>query len=120
MKKVCVALSILTLCGCIDMGRVGFHPVSRMVDFDGHQNDVANCLQDSAVNQHLSMNYSDMISGGTTRYKLKDANYEDVAWIDLSESKRKEVTAFFFYAPDSPEIKTAILAMISQCKNSLR
>ncbi|KAB8306255.1 hypothetical protein EH228_18390 [Erwinia endophytica] len=118
MKKLPLALFITTLCGCVDLGRVGLHPDTKTVYFDGHPYQIANCLDTAALRQHLSLMPDDPLPGGTKRYKLQDKNDQDVAWIDVAAFNDQQTNVDFFYAPHAPDVSAAIVAMISQCKNS--
>ncbi|EPZ6101364.1 hypothetical protein ACX6VJ_001448 [Klebsiella variicola] len=115
MRKLPLVLIILTLSGCVDLGRVGMHPDLKTAYFNGHQNAVENCLYDAALNQKLSLMKDDPLPGGTKRYNLQDANYEDVAWVEVSKSG-DQTSVDFYYAPD---VRSSIFAMIDQCQKSL-
>lgn len=119
MKRIFSTLLIFTLCGCVDLGRVGLHPDMKTVFFDGHQNEVENCLYAVASGQHLSLTSDDRHANGMRKFRLQDANDQDVAWIDVSVFSSRQTSVDFFYAPASPDVSTAISAMIAQCKKSL-
>ncbi|AVF37629.1 hypothetical protein [Rahnella sikkimica] len=116
MKNLLPVLIILTSSGCVDLGRVGMHPELKTAYFDGRQHEVINCLYSAALNQHLSLMRGDPYPDGSERYNLQDANFEDVAWIDVSTFSNKQTSVNFFYAPHAPDVTAAISAMVSQCK----
>lgn len=95
------------------------HPELKMAYLNGNRYEVANCFYSAALGQHLSLMEDEPLSDGAERYNLQDANYENVAWVDFSTFNSKQTSASFFYAPHSPNVTSAIDAMISQCKDAL-
>lgn len=95
------------------------HPELKTAYFNGSQHEVANCLYSAALSQHLSLMRDEPFSDGSERYNLQDANYEDVAWVDFSTFSSKQISVSFFYAPNAPDVTSAINTMISECKQSL-
>ncbi|MGE9552949.1 hypothetical protein ACQPT2_17450 [Erwinia amylovora] len=119
MKKISMALMALSLCGCIDLGRVGMHPELKTVYFNGHQHAVQDCLYSAALQQGFSLLSDDKMLAGIDRYNLEDKNHEVAAWVDISPFGKEQTNADFFYASDAPDVKSAVFAIIAQCENSL-
>ena len=116
MKKLSVIWLALALCGCVDLGRVGTDPQLESVYFDGHKGETESCLYSAALQQRFSLEYSDTLSGGMVRYNLTDPDDELVAWVDIAPFNRKQTNADFYYARNAPDVKSAVFAMIAQCK----
>lgn len=119
MKKMVINIMGLVLSGCMDLGRIGIHPELKTTYFNGHKNAFENCLYSAALAQHLSMMTDAPIPGGIDRYILKDANYEDVAWVEISLLGNNQTSVSFYYAPNAPDVHKAILYMISQCEHEM-
>lgn len=119
MNKTAISIIAVMLCGCVDPGRVGIHPELKTAYFAGQKPAVENCLYSAALSQKLSLMKDDPLPGGTQRYNLQDANYEDVAWVDVSSFGKKQTSVDFYYAPHAPDVQRAILSMISSCQNDL-
>ena len=119
MNKTIISVMAVMLCGCVDLGRVGIHPELKTVYFDGQKQIVENCLYSAALSQTLSLTKDDPLPGGTDRYDLQDANYENVAWVDVSPFGKKQTSVDFYYAPNAPDVHKSILSMISTCQNHL-
>ncbi|EPY7113996.1 hypothetical protein ACXEHT_004881 [Klebsiella variicola] len=116
MKKMVISIMRLVLSGCMDLGRIGSYPELKTTYFNGHKNALENCLYSAALAQHLSMMTDAPLPGGTDRYILQNAEYEDVAWVDISPFGNNQTSVSFYYAPNAPDVHKAILSMISQCK----
>lgn len=119
MNKAVISILAIMLCGCVDLGRVGIHPELKTVYFKGQKHSVENCLYSAALSQKLSLMRGDPLPGGTDRYDLQDANYEDVAWVDISSFGRKQTSVNFYYAPNAPDVHKAISSMIAICQKEL-
>ena len=117
MNKTIISIMAVMLCGCVDLGRVGLHPELKTAYFDGQKHIVESCLYSAALSQKLSLMKDDTLPGGTERYDLQDANYENVAWVDITPSGEKQTSAYFFYAPHDPDVHKSILSMIAKCQN---
>ncbi|CAI2793948.1 Uncharacterised protein [Serratia grimesii] len=118
MSKLPIILMVCVLSGCVDLGRIGMHPDFKTAQFDGNQYQVSDCFYSAALNQHLSLMRDSPLPDGTKKYNLEDANYEAVAWVEIFEFNDK-TGVNFFYAPNAPDVSSAISAMISQCQKSL-
>lgn len=116
MKKTCLLLLTFLLSGCIDPVPGGLHPELKVAYFDGHKQLVENCLYDSAISQHLSLIPSDLLPGGSDRFYLQNSRMENVASLDVSDFGNNQTSVDFFYAPHTPELQSAISAMITYCK----
>ncbi|MBV4368115.1 hypothetical protein ACMGGR_18865 [Erwinia sp. BNK-24-b] len=115
MKKLSVAFSLLLLCGCVDMGRVGMHPELKSFYLDGSPHEVAGCLYSAASHQHLFLERDDPLPGGTRRYKLKDTDNEDVAWVEISSAPHKQSHVNVYQAREA-DVRTAVSAMVARCQ----
>jgi hypothetical protein len=93
MNKTIISIMAVMLCGCVDLGRVGLHPELKTAYFDGQKHIVESCLYSAALSQKLSLMKDDSLPGGTERYDLQDANYENVAWVDITPSGEKQTSA---------------------------
>lgn len=119
MSKVLLSFMALTLCGCVDLGRVSLHPETKTVYIDGHKNSVENCLSAAARGQKLYLEKDDPLHGGINRFYLKDTNDENVAWVETARFSHRQTSVDFYYAPHVPEIVGTINTMIAQCQNAL-
>ncbi|WP_444878182.1 hypothetical protein [Citrobacter koseri] len=119
MNKIFLSILVLTLCGCVDLGRIGMHPELKTTYFNVNKHEVESCLEYSAFKQKLSLTVDDPLPGGTDRYNLTDAGYNDVAWVDISNFGDKQTSVSFYYAPHAPDVHKAILSMISVCQSNL-
>lgn len=119
MNKLIMIMIVLITSGCVDLGRIGIHPELKTVYFNGHKNALEDCLYSAALTHHLSMLTDDPLPGGTDRYNLQDADYEDVAWVDISPFGNNQTSVSFYYAPNAPDVNKAILFMISQCEHEM-
>lgn len=119
MNKFLVSLMFVTLCGCVDLGKIGIHPELKTIYFDASNKAVEDCLYESALNQRMLMMKDDPLPGGTARFNLQDANYDNVAYLDISTFDAKQTSVDFFYARHAPDVHKAIISMISQCKREL-
>lgn len=119
MNKIFLSILVLTLCGCVDLGRIGMHPELKTTYFNGNKHEVEICLEYSAFKQKMSLTADDPLPGGTERYNLMDASYNDVAWIDITDSGSHQTAVSFYYAPHSPDIHKTISGMISRCQKHL-
>jgi len=119
INKIFLSILAFALCGCVDLGLVGIHPELKTVYFDGNKHDVESCFQYAVFKQKMSLTVDDPLPGGTERYNLKDTNYNDVAWIDITDSGKFQTAVNFYYAPHSPDIHQVISGMISLCQKRL-
>lgn len=119
MNKLTIIIMALVLSGCVDLGRIGIHPELKTTYFNGHKKAVENCLYSAALVQRLSLMTDAPLPGGTDRYDVQDANYEDVAWVDISPFGNNQTSVSFYYAPNAPDVHKAVLSMISQCENEM-
>lgn len=119
MKISCLILFAFLLSGCVDLGHVTLHPTTQTGYFTGHRYGVEQCLEVAALNQQLRLERDDPLPGGTDRFNLLNSRSEVVAWIEVAKFSRRETSAQFYYAPQEPEISSAVTALIAQC-GSLR
>lgn len=119
MKKLIVSSCIFALCGCVDTGRVGMHPEMETAYIDGHPAKVEKCLSGAALAQRYTLVKDDPLPDGSKRFNLEDTNSEVVAWVESSAFNDQQTMVQFYYAPNAPEVQSAISTMISQCKNVL-
>lgn len=117
MKKSVIALSLVLLSGCADMGRVGLHPSLESAYFNGPPWQVESCLREAAYHQRLYLEQDDPLPGGAKRFNLEQDG-DTVAWVEVDKSSHRQTSVSFFYNPKEPGIHAAISAMISACKTS--
>jgi hypothetical protein len=66
--------------------------------------------------EHLSLEFDDTLPDGSERYNLKDSDYTDVAWVEISKFSGKQTSVEFYYAPHDPGLHKSILSIVDQCK----
>lgn len=119
LVKICMSISALVVCGCVDLGRVGIHPKVKVEYFEGHKSAVENCLYSASLKQHFTMVTDSPLAGKIDRFNLQDKNNEDVAWLDVSRSGQKQTSINFYYSPHDQVIHNSIVSIVNSCKNSL-
>jgi hypothetical protein len=101
MNKTIISIMAVMLCVAWTLV-VDLHPELKTAYFDGQKHIVESCLHSAALSQKLSLMKDDSLPGGTERYDLQDANYENVAWVDITPSGEKQTSAYFFTHPMIP------------------
>ena len=116
MNKLLILFPALCLSGCVDLGKVGTHPEVASFYINHPKGQVADCLMYASSREHLSLEFDDTLPDGSERYNLKDSDYTDVAWVEVSKFSGKQTSVEFYYAPHDPGFHNSILSIVDQCK----
>ncbi|QPG28476.1 hypothetical protein IV493_06560 [Pantoea sp. SM3640] len=116
MKRFITAVSIMILCGCVDVGRVGLHPDIKTAYYKGHVYQIESCLISTAMAQNLTLEEDAPLSGGTKRFNLVQSGNTVIAWIEIYRSDIHQTSTVFYYDSHAPDINTAVSAMMNTCK----
>ena len=118
MKRISLCLFSCFLCGCVDVGQVSLHPQTTTGYFSAQRGEVESCLENEALRQQHQLQRDDPLPGGADRFNLLNPQSEVVAWIEVAPFSNRETSAQFYYAPDKPETKSVVAALISRCGSS--
>lgn len=119
MNKFTLSIFAFTLSGCVDVGLVGIHPELRTTYVNGYKDDVESCLYSAAITQKMSLVADEPLPNETSRYDLQNSDDENVAWVDVSQLNNRQTEVSFYYAPHTPDIHKAVMAILSECRDVL-